>query len=63
MEDYQKRVVEEKEELASKIEKLRSFLGCTASAQIEPKGLDLLRRQLAIMDDYANVLTQRIDLF
>lgn len=63
MEEYQKRVVGEKHELDDKRTKLESFLECTASAQIEPNARGLLQKQLAVMDQYSDILKQRIELF
>jgi hypothetical protein len=67
MEDYQTRVVEEKEELNEKIEKLSTFL----SKATEPDGecpvgedeLDRMQRQLDCMNAYSGILGERIDAF
>ena len=53
MEEFQRRVVIELHELNDKRSKLNAFLGCTASAQLEPEGRLLLERQIDAMDSYA----------
>lgn len=63
MEEYQKRVVIELHDLNDKRAKLNSFLGCTASAQLEPKGRLLLEKQIDAMDSYAGILVERLESF
>jgi hypothetical protein len=63
VEEYQKRVVIELHELNDKRAKLNSFLGCTASAQLEPKGRLLLEKQIDAMDSYAGILVDRLQSF
>lgn len=63
MQDYQRRVINELQELDEKRSKLDSFLGCTASVQIEPKGRQLLEEQLQVMNRYSAILHERISLF
>lgn len=60
MEEYQRRIVVEYAELAEKRTKLNSFLGCTASAQIERVHRDLLEEQIDVMDRYAAILAERL---
>lgn len=55
MEDWQKRVVSEKEDLTTKIEALQN------SEHIQ--GDKLLQEQLGVMKKYEAVLIQRISLF
>jgi CHASE3 domain sensor protein len=62
MKQYQERVVREKDELDKKIKKLQTFL------QDPPENLavydkKLLRKQLIFMNQYSEVLTERIDRF
>lgn len=57
MEEWQKRVVTEREELAMKISKLESFLNTKEG------NFDLLRKQLVAMCSYCDILDQRIEEF
>lgn len=62
MKDWQKRVMDERYELAARLTKLSRFLsrpetGGTARER------SLLFRQLEIMDQYLEVLNQRISLW
>jgi hypothetical protein len=62
METYQERVIEEKNELDGKIEKLRNFIAS------DPFGVGLvqkkwMRRQELIMELYSDVLAERIAAF
>ena len=60
MEDYQKRVIEEKAELDEKISKLTNFLNGQALANSQAK---LMNRQLVLMELYSQVLADRIVTF
>lgn len=57
MEEWQKRVFIEREELAMKISKLESFL------DTKDGDFALLRKQLAAMCDYYDILNQRVEEF
>ena len=57
MEEWQKRVFTEREELAMKISKLESFL------DTKDGDFDLLRKQLAAMSAYYDILDQRVEEF
>ena len=57
MEEWQKRVVTEREELAMKISKLESFLNTKEG------NFDLLRKQLVAMCAYCDILDQRREEF
>lgn len=76
MEDYQVRVIEERDALEDKLSKLSKILaekrsvpefygeGIPVSRYDNiPTNLELLQRQYRIMIDYHQVLTQRICLF
>jgi hypothetical protein len=63
MEDYQLRVLEEKKELFSKMEKLTVFIGGTAFKSLEDHDQFLLIQQLALMDCYHRVLRERVERF
>jgi len=63
MEAYQERVVAEKEELDEKLSKLKAF---TESEQFQSVPADeqgRMNRQHAAMEDYSNVLGERIANF
>ncbi len=63
MKDFQKRVVNEKEELDANLEKLRSFI-ITPLYNTSPRPeRDRLYRQSLIMDLYPIVLSERIANF
>jgi hypothetical protein len=60
MEAYHKRVMEEKYELESKIEKLVAFILTSIFEKLPEKEKDLLLRQEKVMREYADILDQRI---
>ena len=60
MEAYQKRVIAEKEELDTKIEKLKAFLDLHFENSYE---IGLLMRQFVFMTSYSNVLGVRLAAF
>ena len=62
MKQYQKRVVLEKEELDKKITKLADFLKSPPSTVVV-KELQRMKRQLALMKAYSDVLHERISAF
>ncbi len=64
MEEYQERVLKEKEDLDGKIDRLTSFIH--SSNTFRDVGLQeqrLLRKQLRIMEFYSEVLADRISAF
>ena len=63
MKDYQKRVVEEKSELDSKLQKLRQFIAGIGFTGIDPKEQSRMIRQSLHMTEYSNVLLERIEAF
>ena len=63
MEDYQKRVVEEKKELDEKIQKLKDFMHPTDTTKLDEVNYGLLMVQLAAMESYTDALSRRIELF
>lgn len=63
MEAYQRRVVEEKAELDSKIKKLDEFILTESFEELDMDEQDLLERQLSIMQDYSEILADRIRYF
>jgi len=62
MEDFLKRLKEERDELLDKTEKLFSFLSSDKTQFISKGNLLLLEKQSDIMEEYLNVLTIRIEL-
>lgn len=63
MQDYQLRVIKERDDLLEKIKKLTTFLMSDASSQVSAEEKDKMWRQLNIMLAYGNVLSVRIDSF
>ena len=57
-----KRVVEEKEELANKINKLESFIQSDKSKKLSNDSIFLLSTQCLIMKVYLNILKRRLIL-
>ena len=63
MEDYQKRVVEEKVELDKKITNLDIFIRSEGFAQVVPNERVRLTEQFDIMNKYSKILEDRINNF
>jgi len=63
MTDWQQRVVTEKVELDSKIEKLNLFIKSDAFETLDRIEIELLWDQRALMVRYSEVLGKRIQLF
>jgi len=64
MKDYQQRVIDEKDELDGKLEKLNNFIDSDGYDSIEDgRDKDLLDEQLQAMSDYSDILGKRIDRF
>jgi hypothetical protein len=61
MQDWQQRVIGEKDQLDDRIEKLESFLSSTQVDNVEENALELLQRQLTVMQEYSAILGERID--
>jgi hypothetical protein len=61
MQAWQTKVVEERDELVAKTQKLIDFL--RTDPQIETKDLELLNQQVQAMKFYIQVLTERIIYF
>lgn len=57
-----KRVIEEKEELANKINKLESFLLSDKPRELSDNSIFLLSTQCLIMKVYLNILKRRLAL-
>lgn len=63
MEAHQLRVVEEKTELDSKLEKLQNFFETETFAQIDKAEQSRLTRQVEVMGSYSEILQERISAF
>jgi len=63
MEDYQKRVIEEKQELDRKIGKLTSFLDSIPGKSLNGDESERMKRQLTLMGNYSDVLGERMESF
>jgi hypothetical protein len=60
MEDFQMRVINEREELSIKISRLHIFLNSNAADPVSAEDKKLLAEQLSTMRDYHSILTSRI---
>lgn len=63
MQPHQQRVVDEKNELGTKLEALLKFLQTELYKSLSEKEKELLYFQSQVMEDYYEVLEQRIELF
>ena len=63
MQPHQKRVIDEKSALDTKIEALTHFIGSPIYHTLSHIDQYLLRRQLVAMNEYSSILKERIDLF
>jgi hypothetical protein len=63
MQDFQQRVVDERVALVEKIDKLSPFIGCSVFQNLPVEERNRLTRQLYIMNQYAEVLDERIQNF
>lgn len=63
MSPHEERVIEELKELKIKIGKLSGFIETLTFAKLAPREKELLYRQLSAMQDYADILEKRINLF
>jgi hypothetical protein len=63
MQPHQKRVIDEKKELDTKLEALTHFIGTPIYHTLSHQDQFLLRRQMVAMGEYSSILRDRIDLF
>jgi hypothetical protein len=63
MQPHEQRVVDEKNELGERLERLLSFLQTDFYKSLSEKEQELLYFQSQVMEDYFEVLEQRIELF
>lgn len=63
MQAHQIRVVEEKQELDSRLERLQLFVASTKFDNVPLSEQARLKRQLSVMKEYSQVLGERIEAF
>lgn len=64
MEEYQKRVIDEKMALDEKAKKLSDFIGYSQLFdEIDPQEQEMLKEQCEIMWEYSEILGKRIEFF
>ena len=63
MQEWQERVVAERDDLCAKLAKLRQFKNTVEYAMAPVKARQLLDQQENMMQNYADILGARIDLF
>ena len=63
MQPFQSRVVDEKTELDVKLEQLKEFTVGDTFSSLPIEEQERLQRQSSIMQDYSDVLQERIDNF
>lgn len=63
MQPYQERVVTERDDLSDKIDRLAQFLDTAAYALLPESERDRMFRQLRHMNNYREVLDERIEAF
>lgn len=62
MSDFKTRLIQEKNELEEKTNKLSDFMASHASGKLSEANLLLLQEQHILMDRYLNILIIRIEL-
>ena len=63
MQPHQQRVIDEKDQLGEKLEKLLAFLSTDIYKSLPQREQELLYFQSQVMEDYYEVLQERIELF
>jgi len=63
MEDFQKRVIDEWDQLSQRVDKLSAFFGSPVSDGVPDDELGRLELQLHLMQAYLHVLNERIRNF
>ena len=63
MEEYQKRVIDERDELKRKVDKLYAFLGSSIYQGLNSADRRRLDRQHDVMSEYEEILSERIAEF
>lgn len=60
---HQQRVVDEKKDLDTKLEALKNFFPTAIFKGLDQKNQDLLSSQEVAMEEYSQILAERISLF
>lgn len=63
MEAYQQRVIEERDQLSRRVDKLCEFFGSPLSSGVSDEEFDRLEHQLHLMKAYLYILDERIRNF
>jgi hypothetical protein len=63
MAPHQQRVIDEHQELTDKLDKLNSFFSNPVFQGLDAAEQDRMRRQASAMQEYADVLVERINAF
>lgn len=63
MQIYQHRVIEERDQLADRLDKLYAFSQGTVVSTLSITEQERLQKQYSIMQQYLTILNQRIDAF
>ena len=63
MEDFQERVVKEKEDLSNKWTKLIAFMHTDTCGELSAPEQGLLMMQQMVIENYITILRRRIELF
>jgi hypothetical protein len=63
METYQQRVVEEKQELDGRRDRLTTFIASKSFDNLDPAEQERMSRQLTVMTEYSDILGERIAAF
>lgn len=63
MQPHQQRVIQEQDELDEKIVKLSTFLESSMAAKLDMAEKPRMQKQLVIMQEYSNILGDRIRAF
>lgn len=61
--EFQKRILEEAQELAERLNKLNAFMASTAFIALTREEKDLLYEQSRTMNHYLQILGQRLDYY
>ena len=61
-ESVRERVIQEQDELRDKITKLALFIYSTKIETVDKKQAKLLKAQLRVMEEYDEILTERLEL-
>lgn len=60
MSDFKQRLIDEKQQLDERVEKLESFVASENFQKVEPVQMSLLKAQLLSMKTYSQILAERL---